>query len=177
MKPDAKLHLKSALYCALLVGLNWSYSTEYSRTPGVTRVELSPAWLALVLSVATAGYLAYRCVQAARLRLESGKAVAKGEWIQNGAVLIYVLPLLFGKRWTSSWTEPDGTLVAAQRGFGHACSAWILIFAVIGLLAYQVLSRLSEGSEVPNQAPPRPAASGASAAASPVAPPPRAAGL
>jgi hypothetical protein len=153
MKPDAKLHLKSGLYCALLAGLNWSNFIEYSGKLGLTRVELSPAMLALLFSVVTAFYLAYRCMKAARVRLERGEGVKKGKWIQNGAVVIYTLPLLFGRQWTSTWTEPDGTPALARRGYGHAWSAWIFVFAVAGLLAFQILSRLSDRREEPNKAP------------------------
>jgi hypothetical protein len=45
-------------------------------------------------------------LKAARIRLEHGEAVKNGKWIQDWAVLIYAIPLLFGRQSTSNWYEP-----------------------------------------------------------------------
>lgn len=155
MKPSTKLHLGSAVYCALLIGLNWFRSVEYSRQFGVTSESFAPIGLALLLSAAVALYLAYRCVRATLSRLESGKKVREGRWIESWSVIVYALPLLWHRISSSSWTEADGTLATATGGFGHALSGWVFLFAILGLLLFQILARLTDDDEEPNQ-PPQP---------------------
>jgi hypothetical protein len=153
MKPDAKLHLKSALYCGLLAGMNWFSSIKYSRKVGVIEENFYPIGLAFLLSGTVAVYLAYRCIKEAGIRLERGDAVKNGKWIQNWAVVVYAVPLLFGRQIGSNWYDPDGALATATRGYGNTLSGLIFVLAVAGMLAFQIHSRLSDGREEPNQAP------------------------
>jgi len=149
MKPTAKRHLRSALYCALLAGLNWFNSIEYARKIGVTHEGFYPVEWAFLVSGGVAVYFVFRCIKAARICLEHGEAVKKGKWIQDWAVLIYAIPLLFGRQSTSNWYEPDGALATTTRGYGHALSGSILVFAVVGMLAFQIHQRLSGGRGEP----------------------------
>ena len=151
MSPSTKLHLGSAGYCALLVGLNWSRSVEYSRKFGLTSESLVPVALGLLLSVSVALYLVYHCVRFALNRLKSGKKVREGRWIESWGVIIYALPLLWHRVSSSSWTEADGALARATGGYGHAISSWIFLFAVLGLLLFQIRLRLAPDDVEPNQ--------------------------
>ena len=151
MNPSTKLHLRSAVYCALLICLNWFRSVEYSRQVGVTSESFAPIGLALLLSAAVVLYLAYRCVRSALSRLESGKKVREGRWIESWGVIVYALPLLWHRISSSSWTEADGALATATGGFGHALSGWVFLFAILGLLLFQILARLTDDNEEPNQ--------------------------
>ena len=94
MNPYLKLHLGSAGYGVLLAGLNWSRSIEYSRQFGKTGEGVYPVAFALLLSAGLALYMGYRCVRSALSRLESGRKVRKGRWIESWGVIIYALPLL-----------------------------------------------------------------------------------
>ncbi len=147
MNPCTKLHLGSAVYCALLVGLNWFRSVEYSRQFGVTSESLAPIALATLLSLAVALYLIYRCVRSALTRLEEGRKVRGGRWIKSWSVILYALPLLWHQISSSSWREPDGALATATGGYGHALSSWVFLFAVLGLLLFQILTRLTPNDE------------------------------
>jgi hypothetical protein len=151
MNPITKLHLRSAVYCALLIGLNWFRSVDYSRPFGVTSESFAPIGLALLLSAAVALYLAYRCVRAALSRLERGKKVREGRWIESWSVMVYALPLLWHRTSSSSWTESDGSLATATGGFGHALSGWVFLLAILGLLLFQILARLADDDEEPSQ--------------------------
>jgi hypothetical protein len=153
MNPFAKLHLRSAVYCALIVGLNWFRSVEYSRQFGVTSESFAPIGLALLLSAAVALYLAYRCVRRALSRLESGKKVREGRWIESWSVMVYALPLLWHRISSSSWVESDGTLATSTGGFGHALSGWVFLFVILGLLLFQILARLTGDDEEPSATP------------------------
>lgn len=156
MNPIVKLHLGSAAYCALLVGLNWTRSTEYSRQFGVTSESYSPVALAWLISTAVVVYLAYRCVRSALSRLASGRKVREGRWIESWSVIVYALPLLVHKTSSSSWIEADGALATMSGGYGHALSGRVFLFAVLGLLLFQIVSRLGSDDEKPDQ-PLRPA--------------------
>lgn len=147
MKYTAKLHLGSAGYCAVLIGLNWFRSVEYSRQSGLQSESFEPVALALVLSLVGVLYLAYRCLRDARARLESGRKVKTGRWIESWAVILYALPLLGHRVSTSSWREPDGALATATGGYGHACSPWVFLFAVLGLLLFQMFTRLTSDDD------------------------------
>lgn len=153
MNSTAKLHLGSALYCALLVGLNWFRSVEYARPIGVTSETFAPIALALLISAAVAVYLLYRCVRSSLSLLESGRKVRAGRWIESWSVTIYALPLLWHRTSISSWTEADGALATASGGFGHTLSGWVFLLATLGLLLFQILARLVGDDEGPNQRP------------------------
>jgi hypothetical protein len=172
MKPNAKLHLKSALYCGLLAGMSWFSSIEYSRKVGVVEENFYPIGLAFLLSGTVAVYLAYRCMKEAGIRLERGDAVRNGKWIQDWAVVVYALPLLFSRQIGSHSYEPNGAFATATRGYGNALSPLISLLAVAGMLAFQILSRRSDGRKEPNQAPLRMPVSVMPAVDAPVAPPP-----
>jgi hypothetical protein len=152
MNSSTKLHLGSAGYCALLAGLNWFRSVEYSRQFGLKSESFAPVGLAFLLSAVVAVYLAYRCVRSALSRLESGKKVREGRWIESWGVIAYALPLLWHRTSRSSWTEADGALATASGGFGHALSGWVFLFAILGLLLFQILARLTSDDEEPNHA-------------------------
>lgn len=143
MNPSTKLHLGSAGYCALLVGLNWSRTVEYSRQSGVTSEGVSPIALALLLSGGVALFLLVRCVRVALARLENGRRLKEGRWIPSRGVIAYALPLLLHRTTVSTWIEPDGALATASGGYGHAASSWVFLFAVLGLLLFQILARLT----------------------------------
>jgi len=147
MNSSAKLHLGSAGYCALLIGLNWFRSVEYSRQFGVKSESFGPVALAALLSLAVLVYLVYRCVRAALTRLERGGKLREGRWIVNWGVLLYALPLLWHQNSSSSWLEPDGTWANATGGYGHPLSAWVFLFAILGLLLVQILARLTSNDD------------------------------
>ncbi len=147
MNPSTKLHLGSAGYCALLISLNWFRSVEYSRQFGVTSENLAPIALAALLSLAVVLYLIYRCVRAALSRLENGRKVRAGRWIESWGVIFYALPLLWHQTSSSSWREPDGAWAAATGGYGHALSSWVFLFAGSGLLLLQIFTRLTPKDE------------------------------
>jgi len=147
MNSSTKLHLGSAGYCALLVGLNWFRSVEYSRQFGLKSESFAPIALAYLLSVAVALYLVYRCVRSALSRLESGRKVREGRWIKSWTVILYALPLLWHQTSSSSWREPDRALATATGGYGHALSSWVFLFAVLGLLLFQIFTRLTPDDE------------------------------
>lgn len=149
MNPTTKLHLGSAGYCALLAGLNWFRSVEYSRQAGVASESFAPVLLALLLSTAVALYLAYRCVRSALSRLENGEKVREGKWIESWGVIAYALPLLVHRTSSSSWIEADGALAKMNSGFGHPLSSWIFLFAIVGLLLFQILIRLRPDENQP----------------------------
>ena len=151
MHSATKLHLVSAGYCAVLISLNWFRSVEYSRQSGVQSESFNPVALAALLSFAVALYLAYRCVRSALTRLEEGRKVKAGRWIKSWGVIFYALPLLWQQTSSSSWVEPDGALATATGGYGHASSSWVFLFAVLGLLLFQIFTRLTPGDVIPNQ--------------------------
>lgn len=150
MNPSTKLHLGSAGYCALLVGLNWSRSIEYSRQFEVTIESFAPIGLAILLSAAVALYLVYGCVRSTLSRLASGKKVGEGSWIESWRVIFYALPLLYYRTSTSGWTEVDGARATATGGYGHALSCWVFLFAIVGLLLFQILARLTDDDDEPS---------------------------
>ena len=147
MSPIAKLHLGSAGYCALLIGLNWFRSVEYSREFGLKSETLAPIALAALLSLIVALYLVYRCVRTALARLEDRKKIRAGRWIESWAVILYAVPLLWHRTSSSSWREPDGALATASGGYGYALSFWVFLFAVLGLLLFQIFLRLTPDAE------------------------------
>lgn len=149
MHPLIKLHLGSAGYCVLLVSLNWFRSVEYSRQNGLTRENIAPVGLALLLSAGVAVYLFYRCVRAALYRLETGKRLKGGSWVPSRSVVVYALPLLWHRTSSSIWTEADGAVATATGGYGHATSIWVFLFAVLGLLLFQILVRLTNDDDEP----------------------------
>lgn len=148
MNPRTKLHLWSAAYCALLASLNWFRTVEYSRRVGMTYQSYVPVGVAWLLSFLTVLYLAWLCIRQAQLKLELGVKVAPGKWIQSPLVILYALPLLWHQQATTSWREMDGTLATMTNGYGQPLSSWVFCYAVVGLLLFQVLVRLStEGEE------------------------------
>lgn len=151
MNPTTKLHLGSAGYCVLLVGLNWSRSVEYSRQFGVKSESFSPIALAWLLSTGVAVYLAWRCVRSALSRLESGMKVREGKWIESWSVMVYALPLLVHRTSSTSWTEADGALATMTGGYGHALSGRIFLCAILGLLLFQILIRLGPDDQETKQ--------------------------
>jgi hypothetical protein len=153
MSPLIKLHLGSATYCLLLISLNWVRSVEYSRPLGITSETIAPVGLALLLSAAVVLYFAYRCIRAALSRLEKGNKVREGRWIESWSVIVYTLPLLVFRSSSSHWVEPDGTLAKATGGFGHALSTWVFLFAILGLLLFQILARLTDDDDESNKRP------------------------
>lgn len=153
MTLSTKLHLGSAGYCALLAGLNWFRSVEYSRQFGVTSESFAPIALALLLSAGVALYLGYRCVRLALAGLESGKRVKAGNWIESWGVMLYAIPLLVHRTSSSSWIEADGAIAKATGGYGHATSIWVFVFAVAGLLLFQIRSRLTDDSDGASHSP------------------------
>lgn len=150
MKPSTKLHISCAGYCALLASLNWFRSVEYSGTGGGLKSEsVSAVGGALLISGAFALYLASHCLRAARRRLETRSKVQTGNWIQSWSVFAYALPLLWHQQATSVWREADGVMATATQGYGHALSTWVFVFAVIGMLLFQILLRLSDDRNDP----------------------------
>jgi hypothetical protein len=149
MNPTTKLHLGSAGYCMLLISLNWFRSVEYSRELGVTSESLVPVALAALLSLAIALYLVYCCVRVVLSRLESGRKVSAGRWIMSWTVALYALPLLWRQTSSSSWQEPDGAWASATGGYGHDLSSWVFLFAVLGLLLFQIYTRLLSDDQDP----------------------------
>lgn len=147
MNPSTKLHLGSAGYCALLASLNWFRSVDYSREIGVRSESFAPIALAALLSLGVVLYLVYRCVRAALTRLEYGRKVGAGRWIESRTVILYALPLLWHRTSSSRWTEPDGALASATGGYGHSLSSWVFLFAVLGLLLFQIFTRLTKDDE------------------------------
>jgi hypothetical protein len=143
MNPSTKLHLVSAGYCALLAGMNWFRSVEYSRKLGLVNESISPIGLSFLLSAAVGLYLVYHCVRSALIRLESGAKVREGRGIESRIVILYALPLLWHRNSSSSWMEPDGVMATATGGYGHSLSVWVFTFAVLGLLLFQILTRLT----------------------------------
>ena len=143
MKPLARLHLASAVYCGVLVSLNWFQVTHYARTQGLTSEAISPVGLALLLSIIVLLVLAWRILRLVRWHLEQGRRVGAGRWIESWSVALYALPLLWHRVTTSSWTEADGAVATTTGGFGHAWSLWVFVFALGGLLLAQIGSRLS----------------------------------
>jgi hypothetical protein len=143
MKSRTKLHLMSAVYCALLTGMNWFRSTQFSRKEGLISESFSPQSGALLVSGVLTVYLAYRCLKAAHSRLENGEKVGEGRWIQSWSVLLYAIPFLWQQQSTSVWQTPDGATATTTRGYGGPLSGWILLFMIAGLLLFQILSRLS----------------------------------
>lgn len=147
MKSFLQLHVGSAAYCAVLLVLNWSWSVKYSRQVGITSESVSPVVFTYLLSIGVALYYAFRCLRAAAPRLEKGKKVREGRWIRSWSVLAYALPLLFHRSSTSSWIDGDGALATTTTGFGHQISTSVFFFAILGLLLFQIFSRLNMDSE------------------------------
>jgi hypothetical protein len=147
MNSSTKLHLGSAGYSTLLVGMNWSRPVEYSRQFGLKSESVAPIALAYLLSAGVVLYLVYRCVRSALSRLESGRKVRQGRWIRSWVVILYALPLLWHQNSSSSWREPDGAFAIATGGYGHALSSWVFLFAVLGLLLFQIFTRLTSDDE------------------------------
>ena len=139
----AKLHLWSALYCGVLISLNWSRATQYARPVGLTSESKAPVMLALLLSLLVMVVLLWRVLRFVRRRLEAGEKVEPGRWIESWSVMIYALPLLWHQGSTSSWIAPDGTVATTVSGFGTDISPRIFLFAVVGLLLSQLAHRLS----------------------------------
>ncbi len=108
---------------------------------------MSPVVFAYLLSIGVALYYAFRCLKAAASRLEKGKKVSEGRWIRSWSVLVYALPLLFHRRSTSSWIDGDGALATTTTGFGHQISTSVFFFAVLGLLLFQIFTRLNMDPE------------------------------
>ncbi len=147
MSPSTKLHLSSAGYCALLISLNWFWSVEYSRQFGVISENVTPVALAALLSLGVVLYLVYRCVRVALTRLEEGSKVREGRWITSWRVVLYALPLLVHRTSSSTWREPDGATAVSTGGYGHAVSSWVFLFAVLGLLLFQIFTRMTPDDE------------------------------
>lgn len=143
MKLFLQLHVGSAAYCAVLLVLNWTWSVKYSRQVGITSESVAPVVFAYLLSIGVALYYAFRCIKAAASRLEKGKKVREGRWIRSWSVLVYALPLLFHRSSTSSWIDGDGALATTTTGFGHQVSTSVFIFTILGLLLFQIFSRLN----------------------------------
>lgn len=147
MKSFLQLHVGSAAYCAVLLVLNWSWSVQYSRQVGITSESVSPVVFAYLLSIGVALYYAVRCLRAAASRLEKGNKVSEGRWIRSWSVVVYALPLLFHRNSTSSWIAADGALATTTSGFGHPISSSVFLFAILGLLLFQIFSRLNTDAE------------------------------
>ena len=127
----------------MLAGLNWSHTVAYSRTVGTQRESIDGISGALLLSGAITLCLMWRCIRSARIRLEAGKKVESGRWVRSWSVMIYTLPLIFRSISTSTWTAQDGALATATGGYGSDRSIAVFLFAIVGLLLFQILSRLS----------------------------------
>lgn len=143
MRRLPKLHLYSAVYCAVLISLNWFRTTKYARVEGVTSESVTPVALALILSVVIVVALGWSVIKLARRRLEAGERVPSGRWIESWTVLVYALPLLFHNLRSSSWREADGVIATSFGGFGSDLSTWVFLFAIAGMLLAQVQHRLS----------------------------------
>jgi hypothetical protein len=171
MRAATKIHVLSASYCALLVGMNWFRSVSYSRTAGVTAESFSPVALAVLVSGSVACYLVIACFRLARARLENGRKVGEGKWIRSWIVVAYALPLLWRQSSTSISRADDGATVTMSNGYGHALSIYVFTFAVVGLLLFQILNRLRPDDTEPNKAPepsPEPVTDRADAPSEPV---------
>ena len=143
MSRIAKLHLWSALYCCVLISLNWFWRTDYTRTNGLTSETIGLVGGAFFISLLVAVILALRALKLARWRLEQGEKVRDGRWIESWSVLLYALPLLWRQVSTSSWRAPDGALATSSGGFGHPLSSTVFLLAIAGLVLAQIKDRLS----------------------------------
>jgi hypothetical protein len=143
MTPRVKLHVVSATIASVFIALNWFRSVTYDRTNGITAESFSPVALAALISGALALYLTMLCVRSARVRIESGRGVGEGRWIQSWLVIVYALPLLWHQNSTSVRKEVDGAMATVTGGYGHDLSTWVFIFTVIGLYLFQIYVRLS----------------------------------
>jgi hypothetical protein len=153
MHARTKLHILSASYGAVLASMNWFRSVQYSRTNGVIAESVFPVALAVLLSGMVACYLAVRCFRLARTRLESGSKVREGKWIRSWAIIVYALPLLWHQTSTSTSQAEDGATVVTTGGYGHALSAYLFMFAIVGLLLFQISTRLHPDDQEPSTAP------------------------
>jgi hypothetical protein len=153
MHPKIKLHLVSALYCAVLISQNWFRSiTTQLTNGGHLKEEVYPVEVAAGLSGAIAMSLAFFCLLKAKRRLEDGRRVRDGKWIQSYLCLLYPLPLLWHQSSSSTSIAGDGATTILSHGYGHALSVWVFCFSVVGLLLLQIAFRLSDLQNRPNQA-------------------------
>lgn len=139
----ARLHLASALYCGVLIALNWFRTTDYGRTKGLIHEAISPVAGALLIALALVVVLCWRALKSVRWRLETGERVPPGRWIESWSVMLYPLPLLWHQMSTSVWKQPDGTVVTAVGSFGSSLSSSIFWLAIVGLLLAQIERRLT----------------------------------
>lgn len=154
MHPKATLHLVSLIYCAILVSLNWFQTTTRSSPSGFSKHEVIPVELAGVLSIVVLVILATFCVFKARSRLERGRKVGEGKWIQSNLCFLYALPLLWRQNSTSKSIAIDGTETTVSGGYGHELSSWVFLYAVLGLLLLQIAMRLAEKKTQPQRVSP-----------------------
>jgi hypothetical protein len=143
MSRIAKLHLWSALYCCVLISLNWFWRTDYARTNGLTSETIGLVGGAFLISLMVVVVLGWRALKLARWRLEQGEKVRDGRWIESWSVVLYALPLLWHHVSTSNWTAPDGALATSSGGFGHPLSSTVFLLAIAGLMLAQIRDRLS----------------------------------
>ena len=143
MSRVAKMHLWSAVYCCVLISLNWYWKTDYARTNGVTSETMVWVGGAFFISVSVVVVLGWRALKHARWRLEQGVQGPEGRWSESWSVLLYALPLLWQRVSTSSWRAPDGAMATSSGGFGHTLSSTVFLLAVAGLLLAQMKNRLS----------------------------------
>lgn len=143
MSRFAKIHLWSAIYCGVLISLNWFWKTDYARAVGVTSEATELVGGAFLISVAVVVSLGWRVWNLVRAHLEQGDKVCAGRWIESWSVIIYALPLLWHQVSTSSWRAPDGALATSTGGFGNALSPTIFLLAIAGLVLAQIKNRLS----------------------------------
>ncbi len=148
MSPNTRLHLQSAGYGVLLTCLNWSYRVEHKQALSHGYYSFDAVNLALLISLGVVFYYGRRCFRDARYRLETGRRVEGGKWIQSWRVMAYALPLLYKRDAVSIWREIDGTMKTASGGYGHTLSVWVFLFAVIGILLFQFHQRLMVGGNV-----------------------------
>jgi hypothetical protein len=72
--------------------------------------------------------------------------VPAGKWITTCLPILYALPLLWRNFSSSTSIDSEGARTIVSGGYGHELSSWVFLFAVVGLLLWQVTLRLHADS-------------------------------
>jgi hypothetical protein len=142
MSTKARTHLFSAVFCALLIALNWYRFVHFSRKLGVLSDGVGPFIIAYLLSGAVVLFLAFSCIRICRFTLRAGT-----KWITDWIPFLYALPLLYRTQAITTWTEPDGAAATQVTGYGSFPTLfWLAVAALALFQARSVALQIRNGS-------------------------------
>ena len=143
MKPNPRIHLIVAVYCATLWATNWCLSTSYDREAGTTYSSVDLRGLGAVVGGIVTVVCGRRLWKLLRELLEIGVRIPaqiriRGQW----RLLLYLAPLEFVLTNSESSIANDGALVSTVFQYGGEPALLSILLAGSAIMLFQTVVNL-----------------------------------